>query len=74
MIGLLEADLGPGVYESAILFGLIETIENPDRGLLFNARREPSALELKSERKQGFYADTFYGRARCSPMLGGIKT
>ena len=48
-----------------------------------DARRELSALEgwilevlhcdLKAERKQGFYADPFCGRARCSPMLGVPK-
>jgi len=33
------------------------------------------ALEvLCCERKQGFSADPFYGRARCSLMLGKIKT
>jgi len=25
-------------------------------------------------RKQGVSADPFYGRARCSPMLGSLKT
>ena len=29
---------------------------------------------LRSERKQGFSADPFYGRARCLPMLGSLKT
>ena len=29
---------------------------------------------LRSERKQGFSADPFDGRARCSPMLGEIET
>jgi len=29
---------------------------------------------LRSELKQGFSADPLYGRARCSPMLGVLKT
>jgi len=29
---------------------------------------------LQSERKQGFSADPFYGRARCSHMLGSFTT
>ena len=29
---------------------------------------------LQSERTQGFAADPVYGRAKCLPMLGEIKT
>ena len=29
---------------------------------------------LRSERTQGFTAGPVYGRARCSPMLGSLKT
>jgi len=35
---------------------------------------DPTQYLLRSERKQGFSADPFYGRARCSPMLGSFKT
>jgi len=28
---------------------------------------------LRPERKQGLSADPFYGKARCSPMLGDLK-
>ena len=30
--------------------------------------------KLRSERTQGFAADPVYGRAKCLPMLGEIKT
>ena len=33
--------------------------------------RDPS---LQSERTQGFAADPVYGRAKCLPMLGSLKT
>ena len=33
--------------------------------------RDPS---LQSERRQGFAADPVYGRAKCLPMLGSLKT
>jgi len=35
---------------------------------------DPRDPLLRSERKQGFSADPFYGRARYWPMLGEIKT
>ena len=40
------------------------------------ARREPPALEgwMRSDRKQGFSADSFHGGVGCSPMLGAFKT
>ena len=30
--------------------------------------------QLQSERTQGFTADPVYGRAKCLPMLGSLKT
>jgi hypothetical protein len=33
-----------------------------------------STTLLQSERTQGFTADPVYGRAKCLPMLGEIKT
>ena len=30
--------------------------------------------KMRSERKQGFFVDPFYGRARFWPMLASIKT
>jgi len=35
---------------------------------------DPLVPLLRSERKQGFSAEPFYGRARCSPLLGAFKT
>ena len=40
--------------------------------------RKPSksavSVGCKPERKQSFSADPFYGRARCPPMVGALKT
>ena len=35
---------------------------------------DPRDPLLHSERTQGFAADSVYGRAKCLPMLGEIKT
>ena len=47
---------------------------------LKDLKEEPSVLLdprdplLQSERTQGFAADPVYGRAKCLPMLGSLKT
>ena len=35
---------------------------------------DPRDPLLQSERTQGFAADPVYGRAKCLPMLGSLKT
>ena len=39
-----------------------------------HCRAGPRDPLLRSERTQGFAAGPVYGRARCSPMLGCLKT
>ena len=39
-----------------------------------HCRADPRDPLLRSERTQGFTAGPVYGRARCSPMLGSLKT
>ena len=55
------------------------TPELPPRSLLrqLSSRGEPLDPRdplLRPERKQGFAADPVYGRAKCLPMLGSLKT
>ena len=59
-----------GFYVSAEPGGM-SLYKSPTHGRLQAATRDPL---LRSERTQGFTAGPVYGRARCSPMLGSLKT
>jgi len=43
-------------------------------GPLLHCRADPRHPLLRSERMQGFTAGPVYGRAKCLPMLGSLKT
>jgi len=89
-MGLVETDLDPGVCVSMATIGIpshtpledhpLATHREPSAlycwilEILYEALRKGSLFVLQSERAQGFAADPVYGRAKCLPMLGEIKT
>ena len=59
-------------HEAGSPFGWIE----PEHSLraICTVLLDPRDPLLHSERVQGFAADPDYGRAKCLPMLGSLKT
>jgi len=65
---VLEDRSSVRLCEKCRLMTWLSASQNVPKGPLERTFRKD--LNQPLQRKQGFSADSFYGRARCSPMLG----